>query len=177
MEDIRKEGKNYPDYIFDEIDKAEILIDKGLLDDAIIIYTKIIDNYPNEAYAYTIRGWLMHKKGDHKSAIIDYSNAIKRKPNIPNTIWLRANCYEQIGDLDNAIGDYKNYLFFKPMDAEGYLNLGLIHEYKKNYSDAIQFYRKSTQIEESPFLIEKINELTQRIGQDVQGNAEVLGKK
>ena len=156
-------GKNYPDAILEEINRANLLIDKELLIDAINILTNIIDSYPNEAYAYSIRGWLMQKKGEYNSAIIDYSNAIKRKPDIPNTIWLRANCYEKIGELDKAINDYKNYLFYRPDDAEGYTNLGLLYEYKKNYFDAVFFYRKSNEIEGSTYLIEKTNELNKHI--------------
>jgi len=163
MENPKRDGKNYPDEILNEINKADSLIDEGLFSDAIGVFTKIIDNYPNEAYAYTIRGWLMQKEGKHMSAIIDYSDAIKRKPNIPNTIWLRARCYECIGELDKAIDDYKNYLSYMPNDAEGYTNLGLIHEYKKKYSDAVSYYCKANQIEKSTYLTNKIEVLNQRI--------------
>jgi tetratricopeptide (TPR) repeat protein len=162
MEEVKVNGKNYPDDILKKIDEADLLIEDGLINEAISIFTNIIDSYPNEAYAYSLRGWLMHKKGDYQSAINDYSNAIKRKSDIHGTIWLRANCYENTGELDNAINDYINYLNYKPNDAEGHYNLGLLYEYKKDYFNAILSYQKSNEIQSSVSLLEKIDELKQK---------------
>jgi tetratricopeptide (TPR) repeat protein len=153
-------GRNYPNEILQLLENADSLIDQRREGEAHAIYSKVISLYPKESYAYSMRGWLEEKKGEYAAAIIDLNEAIKHRPDIPNSIWLRANCYEKTGEINRAINDYKDYLKYKPEDADAYINLGLLYEYKKNYSTALIFYKKSLHLRRNKYIEDKIKILS-----------------
>ncbi|MDR1390726.1 MAG: hypothetical protein LBJ31_12220 [Treponema sp.] len=55
-------SKIYSKDIFLKLDQADVLLDEDKDDEAIKLYTKVIDVYPDEAYAYARRGWVLLKQ-------------------------------------------------------------------------------------------------------------------
>ena len=93
---------------------ARFYINRGTFkendEDSIEDYTKAIEIYPNNVFAYRLRADSKHKLGDYQGAIDDYTKAIEIFPNKPNKAYLynyRASTKSKSGDNEGGDDDDK----------------------------------------------------------------------
>jgi len=103
---------------------ANVLTQKGMLQEAITHYTKALEISPNYADAHTNLGVALAKQGRLEDAIKHYSAALRIKPKSPETHNnLGVALYSQ-GDVLGAIENYMTAVQLKPDYAEAHNNLG-----------------------------------------------------
>jgi len=103
---------------------ANVLTQKGMLQEAIPHYTKALEISPNYADAHTNLGVALAKQGRLEDAIKHYSAALRIKPKSPETHNnLGVALYSQ-GDVLGAIENYMTAVQLKPDYAEAHNNLG-----------------------------------------------------
>ena len=85
--------------------RGDVYRTKGVLDLAILDFSKAIDLDPNSATAYAWRGDVYRRKGDLDLALIDLNKAIELNPKYAWAHGVRSDVHERKGDLDQALID------------------------------------------------------------------------
>ena len=96
--------------------------------DAVKLYDKVINGFPEPAYAYAKRGYAHHQLKAYEQAINDFNIAIQKKPTAKNTIWQRGISKWDFGMLEEAIEDLEQYSKLEPDDPEAFYWMGEIAE-------------------------------------------------
>jgi len=117
---------------------ANLLLERGEYDGAILHYSKAIRANPDNANAFFNRGRAHYAKKEFERAIDDYSNAIRLNPNYSGTFHNRALARRALKNLEGAIEDYTKVIEFKPDDPNARMNRGFAYEEKGDFSLAIE---------------------------------------
>ncbi|AFY73461.1 tetratricopeptide repeat protein [Synechococcus sp. PCC 7502] len=108
--------------------KGTELTDRGKYFDAILEYTKAIDQDPQNPLLYYDRGVALSHLHKYEAAIADYTQAIKLKSNFVEAYKNRGLVYAQsqsYQELKQAVIDYDQAIKLAPQDATSYLGKGL----------------------------------------------------
>jgi tetratricopeptide (TPR) repeat protein len=108
-------------------------------------------NSPEKKSSYYLKmGQLFEQIKDYQSAISFYTNALKCKPNDPSERYLLNNnlgyCLNQFSNFSLAEPFLRVAIQINPNRYNAYKNLGVSLEGQGEFSDAIEFYIKSTQL-------------------------------
>ena len=123
--------------------QANFLLMLGQFDQAIQLYSEIIDVNHNLPEAYNNRGNAYCKRsgeGDHDRAIADYDKAIKLDPDYALAYNNRGNAYVLQGDYKRAIANFDKTTKLNPDDAVAYCNLGVAYYRRNNSGDYEQAF-------------------------------------
>ena len=104
--------------------QANFLFSLGQFDQAIQLYSKIINRDPNFDGAYNNRGNAYKDKGEYDKAIADYNMAISLKPDYAEAYNNRGEAYNTRGEYDKAIADYDKAITLNPYNALAHCNRG-----------------------------------------------------
>lgn len=130
-------------------DKGVILQKSGHLDRAAHFYKRSIDFKPT-AQAHTFLGWIYSLKGNYDAAIDECLKAVELDADYGNpyndigAYMLQQNRYDEAKEwLAKALAapNYENYCYPN-------LNLGRIYEFKGEWENARNFYRRA--LKENP---------------------------
>jgi len=128
------------------VTETDSLKKSGYVDEAITAYLKAIEIYPMFGDAYLHLGDAYNKKQDPKSAI-HYLEEYNKLMNNSNPVALKylGGIYDKQGQFDNAITTYKAILTLNPAapDAEALYFIGLLHNKKQEYQQAIPYLDSS----------------------------------
>jgi tetratricopeptide (TPR) repeat protein len=120
--------------------------DKKLYGQAIIGYSRAIDDNPEYAYLYVFRGSAFSKTGKLDLAINDYNTSITLNPGIAETYINRGITYAGESQYESAIQDYQKAIELDPNLDLAYLNSGVIYETQNNHKLAIKNYTSAIKI-------------------------------
>ena len=113
---------------------------KGNYDFAILCFTKILRNNPNnkiKAEIYVVRSAAYREKGEYDKAFQDCNHAIYLEPTFTYAYENRADTYQKIAEYDEAIADYNRTIASAPNNSIAYCNRGCSYEKKGDYDQAL----------------------------------------
>jgi tetratricopeptide (TPR) repeat protein len=119
---------------------------------AIIEYTYVIDQDPDNLDAYLKRGVCKININDLKGAMSDLSYVIDSRPNDFEAYFQRGIVKNTTGDYKGSIEDYDKAIEIKPDYAEVYCNRGISKYGMKDLKGAMKDYNKA--IELNPKFVE-----------------------
>lgn len=126
--------------------KALVLTKLENYQDAIVIYSSLINLIPNDADNFASRGLAYHFSGDLGSALADFERAIELDPENGYRYSSRAFIRDYHGDSEGAIEDYKKAIELDPEDAVSLNNIGVIQEKLGRLKDAKKNFDKSDDV-------------------------------
>ena len=125
---------------------ANVLTQKGMLQEAIPHYTKALEINPNNADAHTNLGVALAHQGKLEDAIKHYSEALRLKPTSPELHNNLGVALFRRGHIPGAIDHYLTAVQLKPDYAEAYNNLGNALAQQEELVEAEAFYAKALKI-------------------------------
>jgi len=100
-----------------------ILLDKGLLDQAIVKYQKAVEISPSAYEHHYNLGVALAQKGRVDEAMAQFQNAVVINPNFVLAHYNLGVAYSQAGQIGQAIAQFKEALRLKPDFSEAQSNL------------------------------------------------------
>jgi tetratricopeptide (TPR) repeat protein len=113
---------------------------QGQVEEAISLFTLLIQHNPHSASNYNNRGLLHFQLGQYDQALNDYDQALQINPQIAKVYNNRANCYALLGELEAAIADYETAIDFDPTDIRARLNQGITFRELNLFEQAIESF-------------------------------------
>ncbi len=90
--------------------------------EAVTDYTRYIDTYSDNAFAFYNRGFAYANLGDDDLAIADYKRAAELDPNYDDPHLGLGNVYYAMEDYDQALAEYQRYIELAANPASSVLN-------------------------------------------------------
>ncbi|MDJ0516254.1 MAG: tetratricopeptide repeat protein [Trichodesmium sp. MO_231.B1] len=115
----------------------------GQLQEAKIIYEKIIQSEPNNSQVLNYLGVLKAQMGDNNSAINLINKAVNLEPLNFGYLNNLGNTYRAAKQLDNAIDSYQIAIKLNQKSADSHLNLGIALTEKGIIEEAIRLTPRS----------------------------------
>ncbi len=124
------------------IDKIHVV----LVEDAVLFFTKKIEQDPTDIAALNHRGWAWSLKGEHLAGIKDLNEAIRLSPDLMTFFNNRARIWGMKGEHDRALADYNVAIELGPQFYLPHYNRGGCWHAKKDYDKAIADFDRSLQL-------------------------------
>ncbi|MFT6503690.1 MAG: Flp pilus assembly protein TadD [Crocinitomicaceae bacterium] len=115
-------------------EEATSKLKDGHIDEAIELYTKALNEAPDDYNIISDRGVAYLHKNDKLRCFGDFNRAIQLQPNYSYRYASRAYAKKHFGDIEGAVADYEKAVELDPEDAVAQNNLGMLLEemgYKK----------------------------------------------
>ncbi|MEP5339038.1 MAG: tetratricopeptide repeat protein [Algibacter sp.] len=113
------------------------------------LWSKAIEEYPNDWYAYIGRGNFYSNNNELKKSIKDYSQAISFNPNNFQNYFNRGDSYKKLNQHQKAIADYNTAIEINPNYAKAYINRGqFLYELQK-FDEALSDFNKAIQLDQT----------------------------
>jgi tetratricopeptide (TPR) repeat protein len=112
----------------------------GQYDEAIALFTQILDRNPLSAADYSNRGLTYFQSGQAAKAIADYDRAIDLNPRLDGAYNNRANYHAAQGQFLEAILDYDVALDLNPANVRAWINQGITFRDLEMYDRAIESF-------------------------------------
>ncbi|MFH1321421.1 MAG: tetratricopeptide repeat protein [Bacteroidota bacterium] len=104
----------------------------------LILWTDVVEKYPDNAIAYNNRGIAMNQLKDYHGAIRDFEKAIELKPDYPMAYYYRGCAKKEIKDYNYAIQDFTKAIELYPDYYSAYNSRGLVENYLHEYEAAVE---------------------------------------
>jgi len=104
--------------------QAKLLLNEGKLEEAKILFQKILQLQPSHYRAHTNLGAILLKLGKLDKAEVSFKKAIEFKPEFEIAYYNLGVTQEKLGRFNEAQINYKKAIKFKPDYVEAYTNLG-----------------------------------------------------
>lgn len=112
----------------------------GYYDEAIALFTQLIERNPLNATDYSNRGLTYFQSGRRAEALADYSRAIELNPRLDGAYNNRANYHAAQGQFLEAILDYDIALDLNPANIRAWINQGITFRDLGMYERAIESF-------------------------------------
>lgn len=112
----------------------------GYYDEAIALFTQLIERNPLNATDYSNRGLTYFQSGRRAEALADYSRAIELNPRLDGAYNNRANYHAAEGQFLEAILDYDVALDLNPANTRAWINQGITFRDLGMYERAIESF-------------------------------------
>lgn len=113
---------------------------QGRYDEAIELFTRLIDRNPTSASYYNNRGLVYFQSGQLDEAFADYNKALALNPNLDGVYNNRANYHAAKGQLLEAILDYNMAIDLNPANIRAWINQGITFRDLEMYDRAIECF-------------------------------------
>lgn len=120
--------------------QALTAIRQGEYEQAIELFTELVDRNPLSANDYNNRGLVYFQSGQFDEAIADYDRALEINPTLDSVYNNRANYYAAKGQLLDAIVDYEIALDLNPSNIRAWINQGITLRDLQLYDQAIESF-------------------------------------
>jgi tetratricopeptide (TPR) repeat protein len=117
-----------------------------LPDDAVALFTKRLQEAPNDTATMARRSKAYELKGDIEAAIKDYDAAIRLAPAASSWYNNRANLFQKKKDFDRAIQDYDRSIELNPNSSIVRGNRGNAYANRREFAKAIADYDESLRL-------------------------------
>jgi superkiller protein 3 len=129
------------------LDQGLDLRKQGKVSEAIAVYQKALEIYPNNALAYVNLGNALSEQGKQKEALTAYNKALNINPKSAIAYWGLGNALSEQGKLDEAIAAYRKAINIDPNDATAYNYLGMALSKQGKIDEGLAAYRKALTID------------------------------
>jgi tetratricopeptide (TPR) repeat protein len=126
--------------------QALFLSEQNRHDEAIAIYDKMLEIYPNDPDIYFNRGLERDEQKDYQAAIADYNQAISLNPNDAFAYTFRGGARISLGDYQGALADFNQAINLNPNDAFAYINRGVARDLLGDYQGALADYNQAIKL-------------------------------
>ena len=126
---------------------ANILRQRGTLDEAVIHYRRALELEPDYQFGRYNLGATLVQKGDAAAAIPLLEGALRSDPNNPKAYYSLGTAFEQAGRSDEAIVSYNRALQLQPKFLDAHTNLANLLLARGDKSDAIEHYQKAVELD------------------------------
>ncbi len=120
------------------------------LDDARVLYERVLQAVPNHADALHFYGILRFRMGDADIAERLIRQAIERVPDFPDFRLNLGNILIEMGRPEDAETEYRAALTLRPDFADAWNNLGSIQRHLGHLDDAESSFRRAIELDPSP---------------------------
>lgn len=110
-------------------------------DEAIAVYSKVLEMDPNHAAAHINLGTLFYNRQEYSSAERHYRSAIEIDPRYALAYFDLGNVLDETGRVQEAIATYKTAIQLAPTYADAHYNLALAYEKIREPRKALQHWR------------------------------------
>ncbi|MFY9560592.1 MAG: tetratricopeptide repeat protein [Terriglobales bacterium] len=110
-------------------------------DEAIAVYTKVLEMDPNHAAAHINLGTLYYNRQEYSAAEKHYRSAIEIDPRYALAYFDLGNVLDETGRVQEAIATYKTAIQLAPTYADAHYNLALAYEKIREPRKALQHWR------------------------------------
>lgn len=141
-------------------EEATSKLKDGHIDEAIELYTKALNEAPDDYNIISDRGVAYLHKNDKLRCFGDFNRAIQLQPDYSYRYASRAFAKKHFGDLEGAVADYEKAVELDPNDAVAQNNLGMLLEemgYKKQSEE--RFARADKLSEQENGLLDVMEDL------------------
>jgi ATP-dependent DNA helicase RecG len=137
--------------------KASVLHSRGEYRDAIDVYSRFIEEFPNSEKADSAQYYLagcMDILGEQVGALNVYADLLKRYPKsrwVPYAYYWRGEIFLNMGELDKAVAEYQKMLNEypdHPIALSAMRSIGILYYKQNKFKDAIGMYEKVLDIAE-----------------------------
>ncbi|KAK7081644.1 hypothetical protein SK128_015126, partial [Halocaridina rubra] len=94
------------------------------------------------------------RAGNHAEAVLHYSHAIKLDSRSPQLYSNRSLAFLKLQQYFYALEDAKETIRLDPNWAKGYFRKGEVEYATNHYADALESYRRASQLQDDPTLLE-----------------------
>jgi len=116
---------------------------KGLLDQAIADYSKVIEIKPGYDGVYVNRGNAYKAKGLLVRSIADYNKAIELNDKNDKAYYNRGTVYKAKGLFERAIDDFNKTIELNPKKEFTYYNIACLYSLKKKAQESCVWLQKA----------------------------------
>lgn len=128
--------------------KAHEVLQKGNIEEAIILYTQALDSAPNDVNILSDRGVAYLHADDFSNCFKDLDKAIELQPDYSYRYACRAFAKNHFKDLEGAVKDYQKAIELDPNDAVAQNNYGLLLEQQGYKKEAEKRFEKADKLSE-----------------------------
>ncbi len=126
---------------------AEMLMDAGNVDEAIVHYRRLAELAPANAAVHRCLADALMQKGNVDEAIEHYQRVVELEPANAAVHNLLADLLQKRGKMSQAIEQYRKTLAFSPNDASAYNDLGSTLAQQGKIDEAVECFRKALKID------------------------------
>jgi tetratricopeptide (TPR) repeat protein len=113
----------------------------GTQDEAILVYSKVLEMEPKHAAAHINLGTLYYNRQEYALAERHYRSAIEIDPRYALAYFDLGNVLDETGRVQEAIDIYKTAIQLAPTYADAHYNLALAYEKVREPRKALQHWR------------------------------------
>jgi tetratricopeptide (TPR) repeat protein len=137
--------KVYPEnYAKNSLNEGKSYAEKGMYQEAVKEFDKVIDFDSKNAEVYNLRGYTNSMLYEYDAALGDFTRALENDPNYADSYYNRAIIYAMyLNSWDDAINDFTRAIQLKPDFADAYLGRGTVLFKKGDFVSAISDYSKA----------------------------------
>jgi tetratricopeptide (TPR) repeat protein len=114
--------------------------------DPVLLWGDVINQYPENYFAYNNLGDLYYKQKDYFNAIKMFKKAAEIEPANPTVCNNLGGIYAEQKQYDLAIREFQKALAIEPTNAKTHNNLGTLYSELKDVNKAIIEYRKAIEL-------------------------------
>jgi len=142
------EGLVVSEKLKEDFKKGNMLYEEGKYEEAIGVFTTIIEEFPN-AYIVNLNiGNCYFQMENYDEAEKFYKMVIENDPKNHNALTGIGNCYTNRGENEKALEWYNKIEFEKIEDPIVLFNVGTIFYNNSKYEEALKYYKKAVEIKE-----------------------------
>ena len=117
-------------------------------DQAIGHYKQLVEEYPDEKWAYFEMGFIHHLwLSDYAQAVPWYLKAVEIDPTFKDAYNQLAYCYDNLGDFEKSLWAINKYIELAPAEPNPYDSRGDLYAFNGKLDEAAASYRKALEID------------------------------
>ncbi|XP_050391330.1 protein O-mannosyl-transferase TMTC3 isoform X1 [Patella vulgata] len=140
------------DYVQGYINRGDVLVKLGRIEEAIKVYEAALKHDPENADLYYNIGVVYLENKNIKMAHEYFTKALQQNPNHPQTLFNSAILLQETGDPNNRPEAYKRLRRLKeqtPTDSKVYFNLAMLDMDEHKFLDAEVNFKKAIEYDET----------------------------
>ena len=147
VQQVEETPRERSDDISAMMTRAEVLANKGKIEQAIQQYRRILERQPRHATATGSLGRMFFRLGAQETALQHYNRALGNDPGHLETLVDRAELFVEMGQYEDARADLLHVLEYDPYSYRACYLLGVLYITIGTYDDAIRVLSRALDVD------------------------------
>ena len=147
VQQVEETPRERSDDISAMMTRAEVLANKGKIEQAIQQYRRILERQPRHATATGSLGRMFFRLGAQETALQHYNRALGNDPGHLETLVDRAELFVEMGQYEDARADLLRVLEYDPYSYRACYLLGVLYITIGTYDDAIRVLSRALDVD------------------------------
>lgn len=147
VQQVEETPRERSDDISAMMNRAEVLANKGKIEQAIQQYRRILERQPRHATATGSLGRMFFRLGAQETALEHYNRALGNDPGHLETLVDRAELFVDMGQYEDARTDLLRVLEYDPYSYRACYLLGVLYITIGTYDDAIRVLTRALDVD------------------------------